>query len=140
MFIVSALKSLAIVEMSVHVDGVGEATLEIYTKPDTYDGFENNPKAWVQIMSRNITRNGRGKESPVPIDDFDPIFIAGGNSLAFYVTLTTEDMRYTDGASWGSAAASNDDMIVSKGIGVVYPYSRVYQDRVWNGVLKYELQ
>lgn len=145
MFIVSALKSLSIVGMSVHVDGVGEATLEIYTKPDTYDGFENNPKAWVQIMSRNITRNGRGKESPVKeshaqIDYFDPIFIAGGNSLAFYVTLTTEDMRYTDGTSWGSAAASNDDMIVSKGIGVVYPYSRVYQDRVWNGVLKYELQ
>jgi hypothetical protein len=48
-------------------------------------------------------------------------------------------MRYTDGASWGSTAASNDDMVVSKGIGVVYPYGTIYQDRVWNGVLKYEL-
>ena len=140
MFIVSALKSLSIIEMSVHVDGVGEATLEIFIKPDTYDGFENNPNAWVQIMSRNITRNGRGKESYVPIDYFDPIFISGGNSLAFYITLTTEDMRYTDGARWGSAAASNDDMVVSKGIGVVYPYRRVYQDRVWNGVLEYVLE
>jgi hypothetical protein len=139
MFIVTALKSLSIVEMGVHVDGVGEATLEIFTKPDTYDGFESNPGAWVPVMSRNITRNGRGKTSLVPATSFDPIFIAGGDSLAFYVTLTTEGMRYTNGARWGSVAASNDDVVVSKGLGVVYPFGKIYQDRVWNGLLKYEV-
>jgi hypothetical protein len=140
MFIVTALKSLSIVEMGVHVDGVGEATLEIFTKPDTYDGFESNPGAWVLIMSGTITRKGRGKASHVPIGLFDPIFIAGGDSLAFYVTITTGGMRYTDGASWGSVAASNDDMVVSKGNGLAYPYGKVYQDRVWNGLLTYELK
>jgi M6 family metalloprotease-like protein len=140
MFVVTALKSLSIVEMSVHVDGVGDATLEIFTKPDIYDGFESNPGAWVPIMSRTITRNGRGEASHVPIGSFDPIFIAGGDRVAFYVTITTGDMRYTDGARWGSKAASNDDMVVSKGIGVAYRYGKIYQNRVWNGVLTYELK
>jgi hypothetical protein len=49
-------------------------------------------------------------------------------------------MRYTDGEDWGSIALSNDDLEVSKGLGVDYPFETVYQDRIWNGVLKYVLE
>ena len=140
MFIVTALKSLTIVEMSVHTDEADEARLEIFTRPDTYDGFESNPKAWVNIANRTITTNGRGEVTPVPADSFDPVFVEKGSAVAFYVTLASEGMRYTDGERWSSSAASNQDLIVSKGLGVVYPFGDIYQDRVWNGILKYVLE
>jgi len=146
MFIVTALKSLSIVEMSVHTNVSGYARLEIFTKPDTYDGFEYNPGAWTNIANRNITVNGQGEGevTPVPADSFEKILINEGEAVAFYVTFTNEVMRYTDGEIWDSFAASNDDLTISKGLGVTYPFGgpseTTYQDRVWNGVLKYVLE
>jgi M6 family metalloprotease-like protein len=141
MFVVTALKDLSIVEMSIHTEKAGEARLEIYTKPGTYDGFEYNPLAWMNIANCTISTQGSNETTPVPSDSFAPIFISAGESKAFYVTLTGEDnMRYTDGEDWGSIALSNDDLEVSKGLGVDYPFETVYQDRIWNGVLKYVLE
>lgn len=142
MFVVTALKSLSIVEMSIHTDEDGPSRLEIFTRPDTYDGFETNPGAWINIANRTIATNGRGQETPIPSDTFSPILIKKGQSVAFYVTLADEAVRYTDGDGWNSSVASNNDIIISKGLGCTYPFGTgaIYQNRVWNGALTYVLE
>jgi len=39
----------------------------------------------------------------------------------------------------GSLYAENDYLMVFEGLGLVYPFTSIFQDRIWNGVLYFNL-
>jgi hypothetical protein len=85
-----------------------------------------------------LVGRGKGERTPLPANVFDPIFAEQNSTLAFYLTLTEDEMRYTSGEFF-SEGASNTDMVIRKGIGRDYPFGHSFLDRVWNGAFKYVL-
>ena len=143
MFTVTALKDLSIVQLGIHTRLAAGYGIEIYTRPNTYQGFEGNSGAWTKIGFSILQTNSEGYPTLLPADTFDPIFVPRGTSMAFYVTSIRYymDLRYSTGSSVPSEpAASNDDILISQGIGINYPFGQVYQNRIWNGIVKYELE
>jgi hypothetical protein len=58
-----------------------------------------------------------------------------------YVTLTTAEIRYSKGSKRDSSVyASNDDLSITQGVGVSYPFKTTFQSRFWEGQIKYALQ
>lgn len=137
MFDVSAKTDITVVGMRLNIATTNEVSFQLWTKNGTYVGYEKNPAAWTKIATGSILGNGLGQQSPIH-SGFDAISIGQGVTQAFYVTLTVELMRYTDGQGLDEAG-SNSDLTISKGVGKSYPFATTYDDRVWNGVLSYVL-
>ena len=138
MFDVVASKAISIVGLEVHVASKSELLLEVFIKAGSYIGHESRRDSWSRIANVTTMGRGTGKRTYVPANAFKPVLVGGGSSVAFYVTIKSRDMRYSRGVEF-SDAASNDDMTVTKGIGKDYPFGLSYLDRVWNGVLRYNI-
>lgn len=138
MFDIQAKSDIVIVGMSLHVEVQTDVTFEIYIKDGSYAGFEDDREAWSLLSSGNVTGAGRGQRTLIRRGNFSSIALKQSRSVGLYVTLTTEDMRYTD-ANFGSVAGENEHMVVTKGVGRSYPFGAWYPDRLFNGVIKYEL-
>ena len=68
-----------------------------------------------------------------------PIALSAGSSLSLYVTLEGDcGLSYTDGSEAGAVYASDANLSITEGYGVVYPYLDIYSPRVWNGTIYYE--
>ena len=147
MFDVVALNSsdIEILEMDIHTGGAGNATaanytVMIYTKEGSYVGNETDADSWTLITDADglqVMSAGPGTPTTLPIDAFAPIVMAKNTTLAFYVTLTTPDINYSEGTEVGSVYASNADLQILEGAGVEYPFASYTAPRVWNGALRY---
>jgi hypothetical protein len=62
-----------------------------------------------------------------------------GSTLAFYITLTTTGMRYTNGNTATASSPYTEDLNLQifQGTGNSYPFNKTTFPRVWNGVIKY---
>eukprot|EP00591_Stephanopyxis_turris_P017156 CAMPEP_0195539364 /NCGR_PEP_ID=MMETSP0794_2-20130614/50012_1 /TAXON_ID=515487 /ORGANISM="Stephanopyxis turris, Strain CCMP 815" /LENGTH=977 /DNA_ID=CAMNT_0040673389 /DNA_START=295 /DNA_END=3228 /DNA_ORIENTATION=- len=134
-------KSNEIVVRSIefHTDIIDERTLvEVYTRSGSFQGFERDPSAWRKIASETLL--GQGPLLGTLISSgFDPVTIKAGRTQAFYVTLPTHNLRYTNALlSTGSvfSADSNIKCLVGVGVGG-YPFGETYQDRIFNGNIHY---
>ena len=153
--------AIEILEMDIHIHTYTAAntndtaaidyyTAMIYTKEGSHVGYENSDHLWtmvtdgadgVQISASSSSSHGNsnsGIPTSLPRDAFAPIIMAKNTTLAFYVTLTTPHMEYSDGtAGVGSVFASNADLQILEGAGVAYPFGTCLSPRVWNGALRY---
>jgi hypothetical protein len=68
-----------------------EILCEIYTRPGTHVGFENNCSSWTRISTVTMVSRGQGKPTPLPAKSFDPVSIGQFSVQAFYITLRTSD-------------------------------------------------
>ena len=122
----------------IHINSLDMVVVEIYTKAGSYRGFERDESAWTLIATASVKGSGKGERTLLPEDLFDAtIVVNAGETQGFYVTLTTAQMRYTDGDEVGAVFASSPDLQILQGAGVVYPFRATYQPRVWNGGLLY---
>jgi M6 family metalloprotease-like protein len=137
-FDVVASKAMRIVGMEVHVASKKVVSLEVYIKSGSYAGYENRRDSWNRVANTTVMGQGIGERSVVPANAFNPVTVDRNATVAFYVTFKESEMRYSSGGDFTNAA-SNDDMIVTRGIGRDYPFGNMYPDRAWNGVFKYEL-
>ena len=122
----------------IHTNTLDTVDVEVYTKVGTYRGSERDESAWTLIATASVKGSGKGQRTLLPEDLFDtPVTVNAGETQAFYITLTTAQMRYSDGEELGAVYADDANLKILQGAGVVYPYRATYEPRVWNGGLIY---
>ncbi len=119
----------------------GTATVEIYYKTGSYQGYEGNPGAWARIDSvGGIVTNGAGVATPIPIVVNIPV--KAGDTVAFYITTTgSPNIEYSTGTLEGSVYVSDANLQLLEGNGNTYPFGfPPAVPRVWNGTVYYQVQ
>ncbi len=131
-----------------------ELCVEVYTKSGTHVGFESDvtenidgtwsSPSWSTIGAGTTIGNGEGEPTLLPIGSTDPIFISPGETRAFYVTMLTPDMRYTEpkfgevtGDVFSSSSEGHLELLV--GSAVSYAFLDNWPNRIFNGAVVYHL-
>ncbi|KAL7541361.1 hypothetical protein ACHAXR_011377 [Thalassiosira sp. AJA248-18] len=131
-----------------------ETCFEVYTKTGTYEGYEGDivqnangswgSPTWSILGASTVV--GQGEELPthLPIGSLDPVHVLPGQRQAFYVTMTTPEMRYTapmhgeaSGTLFNRSPLGHLEILV--GSAVAYPFDEVWSDRIFNGAVVYAL-
>ena len=125
-----------------YTDKLEPVMYEIYTKEGSYvDGiFLSN---WTLLGKGTV--NGLGSGRGTPVRNFSTLNIPQNVTQAFYVTLSTADIRYRDitaelpGALPGDVYFQNEDLEIQIGVSVgTYPMSTTFfGPRLWCGSLEY---
>jgi hypothetical protein len=131
-FDINALKPLEILGFTISPQGSGTATVEIYHKVGTYVGSETNQSAWTLVEAITFTNTG----TPTRVNFTNSLTIPQGVN-AFYVTLTSGSVNYTNGTTVGTLLNSNADLQVFEGIGMSYAFGSIFTPRVFNGRIHY---
>jgi len=136
-FDIKALREIQIIGFEIHTRNAGTiVNAQVFTKQNSYEGFENNADAWTLSQSVAIESKGSGKLTPLPFLP-KPLVVPRGTIRAFYITVDSGDIRYTNGNNLGAVYASDRNLEFFEGVGVVYPFSTTYSSRIWNGRIKY---
>jgi hypothetical protein len=138
MFDIVAKKNVIITGFDIHVNNTGiNYTALVYTKMGSHNGSETNSAAWNLIQNvSNFEVRGIGNLTPLPLLG-SPLRISANSTWAFYITLTTTGMRYTNGNVTGALYKEDDNLQIFQGTGNKYPFSTKSSPRIWNGAIKY---
>uniref|UniRef100_A0A7S4MVU2 subtilisin n=1 Tax=Odontella aurita TaxID=265563 RepID=A0A7S4MVU2_9STRA len=138
-FDVDAAVSLSIYEFEIHTDFTGEMDVSVWTKQDTYVGFEDYPlpkqkrTLWTQVVSGTIKGRGRGFRTPIPSDLFNAeISVAAGSTQAFYVKIGEDALLY----DIGEQNYANEDVMIKAGA-AIGPGGTVYSPRIPHILVRY---
>ena len=100
MFDIVAKQNIIISTFKIH-SKIGSYTVEVWTKSGTYvDNIDLN--GWTQVLSNIITGAGEGLVTLLPLFS-SPVAISIGSKQAFYVTLNSGNIRYSNGLYGGCA-------------------------------------
>ena len=123
--------------MDFHSSSTLRSNIEIWTRPGTFVGHADSSIGWTKITEGSVVGLGRNSRTHIPSDMFQAVAVAADSTTGFYVTYTEADsMLYKRQAD----SMSNNDLTISTGAALNYPFNDVYQERTWNGVIRYELQ
>uniref|UniRef100_A0A7S2LSU7 Uncharacterized protein n=1 Tax=Leptocylindrus danicus TaxID=163516 RepID=A0A7S2LSU7_9STRA len=140
MFDILAITDVTVTSLDIHMLSNTE-NVTVYYKIGRYAGYENDAEAWTVCFDDVAEGQGNGQSTGLDEASFTPVAIAAGNYRAFYVTLTTANLRYSMGTGTvGSIVSSNNDLQILEGIGNAYPaFTHTVSGRVWNGSVRYIL-
>jgi hypothetical protein len=143
MFDVKAKTNLRIIGFDLHLNNTGiNYNVKVFTKTGSYGGFETNSLVWgtpiLDVPVSNSEVRGVGNLTSLPLLG-SPITMSAGSTRAFYITLTTTGMRYTNGNTATASSPYTEDLNLQifQGTGNSYPFNKTTFPRVWNGVIKY---
>lgn len=113
------------------------ADYEIYYKPGSFIGSEDNAADWVLIGTTSaLTSLGIDIPTPLPIPV--NVVIPAGQTYGFYITNTFGGgTSYTDGTLPNESLASNADITITGGVGKFYPFGPTISYRSFNGTVHY---
>ncbi|GAB3317420.1 hypothetical protein [Haliea atlantica] len=140
MFDVVAANDITVTGFDINCDTAGPETFEVYSKQGSYVGSGTTPGDWTLLATAtDLACNSSG--TPTPLGLNLNVAISAGATQAFYITGTGSppDVSYTDGTAVGSVAAQNTDLQILEGAGVEYPFVSLFEPRIWNGTLYYQL-
>lgn len=126
--------------MDVHTDALDETVrVQIRYKRGTHVGSEKDPAAWSLICDAAVTGRGYLRRTPVPLESFADVPIDAYERIAFYVTLTTPNLRYSNvDGSTNLNPDPNSHVWIAPGTGLGgYPFGETFSDRLWNGSIHY---
>ncbi|MCA3010395.1 MAG: hypothetical protein INH34_18630 [Phycisphaerales bacterium] len=118
------------------------AFIEIYTKPGTWNGFENAPSSWTLVGSTTNFAHGIAPTLdvlPIPVN----VTIPAGATQGFYITGDVNTtVAYTSGVNQlGTVIGSDAALQVTGGVGKSYPFAATFglptAGRLWNGRVNY---
>ena len=145
MFTVTGKKDLLLID-TLEISAVVLANLRgvhvmVYTKEGSYENFHSEPEQWVKIADTVIVPAQEGRGTLIPPKDFHPVQVAPRSQRAFYVTLDTTDLRYSNsqGRPVGDVYVEDDFLQIHVGAGLLeYPFAnKVFTPRVFCGVVHY---
>jgi len=126
--------NITITSFDIHVVDTTPVDIEVYYKPGTYSGFENNAGAWTLLGSATVTGAGSGNPTALNIGG---LTIMVKDTYGIYITRTDGgNLEYTNGAN----KYSNSDITIETGAGNAYPFGSVFTPRTWNGTIYYEAE
>lgn len=123
------------------ISPMGDMPYEIHYKEGTWNGFANDPPAWTLLQTGAVTYTG----SFVPVPMAEPIILTANEVHGFYITSATTAvaLNYSNGTAVGNVFSADAVMTFFEGGGLEYPFTMgtgaVYQPRVWNGAIHYEV-
>ena len=128
MFDVVALTSIEITNFDINCGGVNH-NFEIYYRPGTHVGFENNPAGWNLIGAANNVNGPVNVATPIPA--VFSVVLCAGDVGAFYVTSTgAGSIDYTNGAAaTGNILAADANLQILIGTGKDYPFGTSFNPR-----------
>ena len=141
MFDVMAHQAIAITQFD--MSPMGNTNYEIYYRVGTWVGHANSPADWTLLQTGPVSANVSGTGVPVVLDT--PLSLLANETYAFYITSTSTNvsLNYSDGINVGRLFASDSVLSFFEGGGLEYPFTAgsgaVYQPRVWNGAIQYEI-
>ena len=90
------------------------------------------------IFQGTLYGQGSFTRTSIPQNLFRQVDIDHNETCAFYITLKTPDIRYTNGESFGEAVAYDSNLKVFSGSGMAtYKFRNPIRNRVFNGVVHY---
>ncbi len=136
MFDVLPAKDIEIQKLYLNLAKEESVTVELWTRTGTHVSYENQPWLWQRAAVAVVEGNGRGKKSSMDVGGL----VFNANTLyGFYLVVTLGKFRYTNGMGVGNVAVSNEDLTIYEGAGLTRPFGTVYQNRIWNGDVFYEV-
>ena len=137
-FDIVAKNAIVITSLDIHTRLTKSTLVTVNTSKG---GQDVKSQSWgVPIFNAKVDGQGTSKRTSLPKELFTAIYLMPGDVQAFYVTLDSPDLRYTNGISVGRSYASNDDLSIMEGTGVgsYNDFSKLITPRVFNGVVHYE--
>jgi subtilisin-like proprotein convertase family protein len=137
MFDVMATNNLTINSFDVSIDDGVTDDVEVYFKTGTWVGFDTDATAWT-LLTTVTGVTSAGQDVPTPLNQTLGVDVLAGDTVAFYVTLTTTTaINYTNGTTVGALFASDANMEIYEGAGKVYPFANTFMPRNFNGNVVY---
>ena len=119
----------------------GTTGVQIYYRPGTHVGFQNNAAGWTLLGTANAVvgaGNNLFTAIPIPVN----ITINAGATAAFYITRTQANgplHNYTNGTALGNVYSSDANIQVKDGTGKEYPFAASFTPRRFNGRIFYDV-
>ena len=119
-------------------DGTTSVNVKVWYVTDhtSYVGKNTGENLWTLLGSATLsTINPEGTPTPVPIGG---LRLNYGETVGIYfTTLGGAQIKYTNGPL---GSFSNGGLVFEdRGLGVVYPFGTIYEPRIWNGTIYYDL-
>ena len=121
----------------------GQVDVMVYTKLGDYIGYENTPSEWTLISEATVETARLGLGTLIPTNKFTSVFMEPNQLRAFYVTLTSMQLMYSEAneINIGDVASQDSHFEVHVGGGLMeFPFSNyLFEPRVFNGVFHYDI-
>jgi hypothetical protein len=120
----------------------GQVDVMVYTKLGDYTGYENIPSEWTLISEATIKTARLGLGTLIPTNNFTSVSMEPNQRRAFYVTLKSMQLRYSEANGIiGDVASQDSHFEVHVGGGLMeFPFSRyLFEPRLFNGLIYYEI-
>lgn len=135
MFDVTALTSVEITSFDINCGGATH-NFEIYYRPGTHVGFQNNAAGWNLIGTANGVNGAINVPTPIPAAL--SVILCAGDVGAFYITSTgAGSIDYTNGVAVGNVIAADANLQVHSGTGKDYAFAASFQPRNPNVTVHY---
>ncbi|MCI5120695.1 MAG: hypothetical protein D3908_05800, partial [Candidatus Electrothrix sp. AUS4] len=126
---------LTVTGIDINPAATGQYTIEVYTKSGGYIGSETTPEDWTLVSITEVTVPTKGVATFVDVTDF---ILPAESVTGMYITSADSSpagrsLRYSNGAT--TATYSNDDILLTLGVGKGYPFGSTIPSRIWNGTI-----
>jgi hypothetical protein len=140
MFDVLAYQDINLTAFDLHIFDLEKVGVQIYTKKGSFDVPGKTCDDWKLVGDFEVEGQGMNAATKVMLRSEDAVSMKNHQVQSFYITVTNgTGLRYSPGTGRGNPVVSNDHLAILEGIGVAYPCNSMFQDRVFNGALHYEV-
>ena len=135
MFDIVAITSVEITNFDINCGG-GTHDFEIWYRPGTHVGFENNAAGWTMIGAANGVTGPVNVATPIPVTISE--ILCAGDVGAFYITSTgTGSIDYTNGTGTGNVLVADANIQILEGTGKDYAFGASFTPRNPNVTVYY---
>lgn len=120
MFEIHAKNDLVVRSVDLHISNTTSYDVEIWTKQDSYVGFEGDEAAWKEVAKVTVQGRGLGTATQIDPKSFEGIAIPSGSLQSLYVTLQSPELVYTKKTDLfrGDVFGSDNNIEICTGTGV----------------------
>eukprot|EP00592_Proboscia_alata_P000762 CAMPEP_0194368268 /NCGR_PEP_ID=MMETSP0174-20130528/16512_1 /TAXON_ID=216777 /ORGANISM="Proboscia alata, Strain PI-D3" /LENGTH=145 /DNA_ID=CAMNT_0039144557 /DNA_START=20 /DNA_END=454 /DNA_ORIENTATION=- len=92
---VHAVEDIVIRSLDINANTTKTVWAEVWTKPDTFRGYEHKQAKWKRIFGTLVHGAGLGKPLRLA-ENFEPVVLRAGLTQALYVTLDQPVLKYSN--------------------------------------------
>lgn len=140
MFDVLPHQDIIVTGFDLNLFDVSPVEIRIYSKLGSFTGSEGRCHGWEMVAEVTVIGRGMNNATTATLPDVSRVLMKAEQLRSFYISVNNgAGLRYSPGNGTGHPVISNDDLSIFEGVGVAYPCSSTFWDRVWNGLLRYEV-
>ena len=138
--VIVGASDITVLEFAINLDAGTTSNVSLWYREGTIVGNANDSSGWTQIETASLTSAGTDAPTAWDVSDFT---LSGGTTYGFLVYSDQINVNYTNGTAVGNIAAADGFLSIAEGYGrgnSADPFaSSVFQPRIWNGSIVYEV-